>query len=67
MTDLEPRTTLLEIEGLTLHYGAAQALFGIDLRVAAGETVAIVTLMANQIRSCKPREIAHVRDLATYP
>ena len=42
MTDLEPRKTLLEIEGLTLHYGAAQALFGIDLRVAAGETVAIV-------------------------
>ncbi len=34
--------TLLAIEGLTLHYGAAQALFGIDLRVAEGETVAIV-------------------------
>jgi phenylacetate-coenzyme A ligase PaaK-like adenylate-forming protein/ABC-type branched-subunit amino acid transport system ATPase component len=33
---------LLSIEGLTLHYGAAQALFGIDLTVAEGETVAIV-------------------------
>ncbi len=33
---------LLQIEGLTLHYGAAQALFGIDLEVAEGETVAIV-------------------------
>ncbi len=33
---------LLKIEGLTLHYGAAQALFGIDLEVAEGEAVAIV-------------------------
>ena len=39
---MESRKTLLEIEGLTLHYGAAQALFGIDLQVVAGETVAIV-------------------------
>jgi len=33
---------LLHIQGLTLHYGAAQALFGVDLEVAEGETVAIV-------------------------
>jgi len=33
---------LLQIEGLTLHYGAAQALFGVDLTVPRGETVAIV-------------------------
>ncbi|MFA5027887.1 MAG: ATP-binding cassette domain-containing protein, partial [Candidatus Methylomirabilota bacterium] len=37
-----PAAPLLAIEGLTLHYGAAQALFGIDLAVAEGETVAIV-------------------------
>ena len=42
MTDMGSRKTLLSIEGLTLHYGAAQALFGIDLTVAEGETVAIV-------------------------
>jgi phenylacetate-CoA ligase len=35
-------TPLLSIQGLTAHYGAAQALFGIDLSVAAGETVALV-------------------------
>jgi len=29
-----------------------------------GKTVAIVTLMANQVRPCKPREIANVLDLA---
>jgi phenylacetate-coenzyme A ligase PaaK-like adenylate-forming protein/ABC-type branched-subunit amino acid transport system ATPase component len=36
------RKPLLKTEGLTLHYGAAQALFGIDLEVAEGEAVAIV-------------------------
>jgi len=33
---------LLAIEKLTAHYGAAQALFGVDLTVGAGETVALV-------------------------
>ena len=33
---------ILTIEGLTAHYGAAQALFGVDLSVHAGETVALV-------------------------
>ena len=42
MTGMESKKPLLTIEGLTLHYGAAQALFGIDLAVVEGETVAIV-------------------------
>ncbi len=33
---------LLRIDNLQVHYGAAQALFGIDLAVATGETVALV-------------------------
>ncbi len=33
---------MLRIDKLTAHYGAAQALFGIDLEVRAGETVALV-------------------------
>ncbi|MEJ2154327.1 MAG: ATP-binding cassette domain-containing protein [Desulfobacteraceae bacterium] len=33
---------LLEIKSLTAHYGAAQALFGADLSVGRGETVALV-------------------------
>ena len=36
------KETLLRIEGLTVHYGAAQALFGVDLAVGAGETVTLV-------------------------
>ena len=42
MTAMQSHKTLLKIEDLTLHYGAAQALFGIDLELAQGETVAIV-------------------------
>ena len=34
--------SLLHIKGLQVHYGAAQALFGLDLSVAKGETVALV-------------------------
>lgn len=34
--------TLLEVRKLTAHYGDFQALFGVDLAVAEGETVAII-------------------------
>jgi branched-chain amino acid transport system ATP-binding protein len=34
--------TLVETHGLTAHYGDAQALFGIDFRLHAGEVVAII-------------------------
>ncbi|WP_321367844.1 ATP-binding cassette domain-containing protein [uncultured Desulfuromusa sp.] len=33
---------MLKIDNLTAHYGAAQALFGIDLQIKQGETVALV-------------------------
>ncbi|HEX7551893.1 MAG TPA: ATP-binding cassette domain-containing protein, partial [Candidatus Methylomirabilis sp.] len=42
MNGMRSGKTLLRVEALTLHYGSAQALFGVDLRVAEGETVAIV-------------------------
>lgn len=34
--------TLLETCGLTAHYGDFQALFGVDLQVEAGETIAVI-------------------------
>ncbi len=33
---------MLKIQNLTAHYGAAQALFGVDLEISKGETVALV-------------------------
>ena len=35
-------SALLEISGLTAHYGDFQALFGVDLALEAGQTVAII-------------------------
>ena len=35
-------SALLEISGLTAHYGDFQALFGVDLTLEAGQTVAII-------------------------
>ena len=35
-------TALLDIRGLTANYGDFQALFGVDLHLDAGETVAII-------------------------
>lgn len=35
-------TALLDVAGLTAHYGDFQALFGVDLSLHAGETVAII-------------------------
>ncbi len=34
--------TLLQVENVTAHYGASQALFGVDLSVSAGEVVALM-------------------------
>ena len=39
---LGEQRNLLRISNLTVHYGAAQALFGVDLAVGRGETVALV-------------------------
>lgn len=36
------KNLLLRISNLTVHYGAAQALFGVDLAVGQGGTVALV-------------------------
>lgn len=35
-------TALLQVQGLTAHYGDFQALFGVDMVLNAGETVAII-------------------------
>lgn len=61
-------TPLLAIEQLTAHYGAAQALFGVDMSISAGETVALVgangagkTTLLNIIAGVLPADGGEVR------
>jgi branched-chain amino acid transport system ATP-binding protein len=35
-------TALLKLDGVTAHYGASQALFGVDLEIAEGEVAALM-------------------------
>ena len=41
--------------------------YEVEFTTLDGESIAIVTLLASQVRPSKPREIAHVRDLAANP
>ena len=41
--------------------------YEVEFTTLAGETIAVMTLMADQVRASKAREIAHVRDLAANP
>jgi hypothetical protein len=41
--------------------------YEVEFTTLDGETVAVVTLEASQVRPSKPREIAHVRDLVANP
>ena len=42
-------TALLDIRGLTANYGDFQALFGVDLTLDQGQTVAIIGLDVNGV------------------
>lgn len=41
--------------------------YEVEFTTLDGETVAVVTLEANEVRPSKPREIAHVRNLTANP
>ncbi len=41
--------------------------YEIEFTTLDGETIAVATLSADQVRPSKPREIAHVRGLAVNP
>ena len=62
----EHRRTRGDIGTVVLIHQGGQG-FEVEFTTLDGETLAIVTLMADQVRPCKPREIAHVRDLAANP
>ena len=41
--------------------------YEVEFTALDGETIAVMTLTAGQVRPSKPREIAHVRDLTANP
>jgi hypothetical protein len=41
--------------------------YEVEFTTLSGESVAVVTLTANQVRASNAREIAHVRDLTANP
>lgn len=45
-----------------IHRGGAG--YEVEFTALDGETLAVVTLRANQVRAIRHREISHVRDLA---
>ncbi len=46
-----------------VHRGAAG--YEVEFTTLDGDTIAVVTLMANQVRPVQARAIAHARELAT--
>jgi uncharacterized protein DUF4926 len=41
--------------------------YEVEFTTLDGETIAVVTLKADEVRPSKPKEIAHVRGLAANP
>jgi len=49
--------------GTVVHVHEGGAGYEVEFMTLAGETVAIVTLPANQLRTIQPRDVARVREL----
>ena len=50
--------------GTVVHIHAGGEAYEVEFICLDGQTVAVVTLKANQVRSIKTGEIAHARELA---
>lgn len=50
--------------GTVVHVHEAGKGFEVEFMTLAGETVAVVTLLRNQLRAVAKRDLAHVRELA---
>ena len=51
--------------GTIVHVHNGGTGYEVEFMTLTGETVAVVTLMANQLRPIARRDLAHVRELAT--
>jgi hypothetical protein len=51
--------------GTVVHIHQGGAGYEVEFMTLAGETIAVVTLIASQVRPFARRDIAHVRELQT--
>lgn len=49
--------------GTVVHIHDGGAGYEVEFMTLAGETIAVATLLAAQVRPCARRDIAHVREL----
>jgi hypothetical protein len=50
--------------GTVVHVHAAGAAYEIEFMTLTGETVAVATVKASQLRAINERDLSHVRELA---
>lgn len=64
-TDLPPHGLRVGDVGIVVmvHYGGQG--YTVQFQTLAGETVAVVTLAAEQVRAIKPNEVTHAREMGT--
>jgi hypothetical protein len=51
--------------GTVVHIHSRGSAFEVEFMTQAGETVAVVTLRADQLRAIAPGDLAHVREHST--
>lgn len=68
LTESLPDRGLVEGDlGAVVHVYPGGQSFEVEFVTAGGETVGVLTLTIDQIRPLRPREILHVRELASPP
>jgi len=50
--------------GTVVHVHREGAGFEVEFMTLTGQTIAVVTLLASQVRPVAPRDLAHVREMA---
>jgi len=50
--------------GTVIHVHQGGAAYEVEFMMLTGQTVAVVTLLTNQVRAITERDVAHVRELA---
>ena len=63
--DIAPERLKAGDIGTVVHIHGEAKGYEVEFMTLAGETLAVVTLLPAQVRPITPRDLAHVRELAT--